>query len=316
MSTRCHRGHSGARAPAACLRPCSVSSKACRSPVLSLRCGCRRPVIECGRWLAGFSPVGVAPARLQGLPERLGMPAAEALWFARSMWRRRARSVWRSSRRQQRTVAKVYLEWPLPAPDMQAQAARAAPGGAADFSRANGRRAWAGDGRVRRRQTDYWRLSGIDAPGMVELLRRPHEELNEAQRQVYAALAQCLQTSDARRARLARAAAAAGARCEQHAPWRRPSFLRQRPDGQPLRWRRSSPCGAPGVWTFRPTPNCFRFGPTRSWAGCMPGSTARVRFLSLFTGRLIAPKPAPCSSAGGSSCLVSSKPAMCRKTEK
>jgi hypothetical protein len=149
--------------------------------------------MECGRWLAGVSPVGVAPARLQGLPARLGMPAADALWFTGHVARARQIGLALEQTAAQ-AVAKVYLEWPLPAPDLRPRPPElrqvALQISSCKWSLEPG---YSTQGAPR--QTDYWRLSGIDAPGMVELLRRPQEELNDAQRQVYTALAQCLQTA-------------------------------------------------------------------------------------------------------------------------
>lgn len=149
--------------------------------------------IECGRWLAGFSPVGVAPARLQGLPERLGMSAADALWFSGHV--AQARQIGLAlEQTAARAVAKVYLEWPLPAPDLRPRPPElrqvALQISSCKWSLEPGPSTQGAP-----RQTDYWRLSGIDAPGMVELLRQSQEELDDAQRQVYAALAQCLQTA-------------------------------------------------------------------------------------------------------------------------
>jgi len=147
--------------------------------------------IECGRWLAGFSPVGVAPARLQGLPARLGMLPADAQWFTDHV--AQARQIGLAlEQTAARSVAKVYLEWPLPAPDMRPRAPELRQV-ALQISSCK----WALEpGRLAQgvpRQTDYWRLSGVDAAAMVELLRDPQEDLVAAQRQVYAALAKCLQ---------------------------------------------------------------------------------------------------------------------------
>ena len=149
--------------------------------------------IECGRWLAGVSPVGVAPARLQGLPARLGMPAADALWFTGHVARARQIGLALEQTAAQ-AVAKVYLEWPLPAPDMRPRAPELRQV-ALQISSCK----WALEGHSAAqgapRQTDYWRLSGVDGAAMVELLREPQEALGDAQRQVYAALAQALQSA-------------------------------------------------------------------------------------------------------------------------
>ncbi len=149
--------------------------------------------IECGRWLAGFSPVGVAPARLQGLPARLGLPAADVQWFTDGVARARQIGLALEQTAAQ-AVAKVYLEWPLPAPDMRPLAPEQRQ---VALQIASCKWTIEGDAAAQGapRQTDYWRLSGVDGAAMVGLLREPQEVLDQAQRQVYAALGQALQSA-------------------------------------------------------------------------------------------------------------------------
>ena len=148
--------------------------------------------LDCGRWLAGFSPAGVSAQRLQGLPDRLAMPAADAHWF-RSLWpsARQIGLALEQSRGQ--VVAKVYLEFSLPVPDtrprppeqrqvaLQIQSCK----WRADLPAAE---------RKPSRQTEYWRISGLDGTAMVQLLRED-EDLPSEVRPVYSALADALQVA-------------------------------------------------------------------------------------------------------------------------
>jgi hypothetical protein len=146
--------------------------------------------IECGRWLAGYSPVGVASARLQGLPARLGMDPVSAQWYASQV--AHARQIGLAlEQTSAHAVAKLYLEWPLPAPDL-----RPRPPELRQVALQISSCKWSIEAKQSAqdalRQTDYWRLSGVDGPAMVELLREPQEALEEPLRQAYAALAHCL----------------------------------------------------------------------------------------------------------------------------
>lgn len=148
--------------------------------------------LDCGRWLAGFSPEGVSAERLQGLPERLAMPAADAQWF---------RSLWPSARQiglgleqaSSQVVAKVYLEFALPAPDMltrppeQRQVAL-------QIQSCKWRADLPASERRPSRQTEYWRISGLDGAAMVRLLLED-ENLSAAVRPVYSAMAYALQAA-------------------------------------------------------------------------------------------------------------------------
>jgi len=150
--------------------------------------------IDSGRWLAGFSPVGVSARRLDALPQRLGMPPEDAAWFV-SHWRRARQIGLALEQTREQVVAKVYLEYPLPAPDrtalppdrrqvaLQIQSAK-----------------WTCDRRGEgtapaSRHTEYWRLSGVDGPTIVQLLRDdPLPRGGEA----YAAMGRCLQLAQER----------------------------------------------------------------------------------------------------------------------
>ena len=148
--------------------------------------------IEFGRWLAGFSPSGVCSERLMGLPERVGMPDQGALRF-REQWQS-ARQIYLSVEQTQAQVsAKVYLEYPLPAPDMrplapaQRQAALQIESCKWRFDAATAKPASA-------RQTEYWRVSGLDGAATVQLLREA-AGLAPAPRSLYAAVAQVLENA-------------------------------------------------------------------------------------------------------------------------
>jgi len=121
--------------------------------------------IEAGRWLAGFSPLGVAHDRLLALPGRLGMPAP-----ARSLYQQglgQARQVYLGlDQTEADVVAKVYLESALPAPDLRRQPVRQRHAAL----QIQGYK-WSLTRSLPHRLTEYWRLSGLDGVAMVELLR-------------------------------------------------------------------------------------------------------------------------------------------------
>ena len=148
--------------------------------------------LDCGRWLAGFSPVGVSADRLQGLPERLAMPQADAQWF-RSLWpsARQIGLALEQSRGQ--VVAKVYLEFALPAPDTRPRPPEQRQV-ALQIQSCKWRADLPASHRAPSRQTEYWRISGLDGPSMVRLLRED-DNLSEAMRPVYSAMADALQTA-------------------------------------------------------------------------------------------------------------------------
>ena len=122
-----------------------------------------------GRWVAGFSPVGVSADRLLGLPHRLGMPAACAQHFREH--HQRARQIYLAlAQTDQKVVAKVYLEYPLPAVDL-----RAHPPEKRSVALQIESCKWCLDktspfDSIER--TEYWRVSGLDGRAMVELLRQ------------------------------------------------------------------------------------------------------------------------------------------------
>lgn len=118
---------------------------------------CLRPEgFEPGRWLAGFDPRPVAPARLATLPQRLGMPAALASAFrARCAEARQIGLALAQGARQ--SVAKVYLEYPL-----SAAAGRIA-------LQIEGHK-WDLAEPARASTTEYWRLPDRDGTALVRLL--------------------------------------------------------------------------------------------------------------------------------------------------
>jgi hypothetical protein len=146
--------------------------------------------IECGRWLAGFSTSGLSPSRLQSLSGRLGLDAASARWFVGQgpLARQIGLAVEQTAAQ---SVAKLYLEWPLPAPDL-----RARPPERRQVALQISSCKWLIEGPQELpgalRQTEYWRLSGVDARAIVALLQEPQEALEDRLRQAYGALAQCL----------------------------------------------------------------------------------------------------------------------------
>lgn len=143
--------------------------------------------IERGRWLAGFSRVGVSSQRLMDLPDRLGMPAQGAAQF-RSHWPS-ARHIYLSvEQTPTQVVAKVYLEHALPSVD-QHQRAPEHRQLALHIESCK----WRFDApEPESRYTDYWRMSGIDGAGTVALLREG-QGADQALRAVYGGMADVLE---------------------------------------------------------------------------------------------------------------------------
>ncbi len=143
-----------------------------------------------GRWLAGFSTLGVSPQRLAGLPQRLGMAADDARWFVTN-WRRARRVGLGVEQTGEQVVAKVYLEYALPATEQ-----KALPPDQRRVALQIQSCKWRCDGArevpASSRQTEYWRLSGVDGAAVVQLLRES-ESLSAGLRLVYGALADGLQ---------------------------------------------------------------------------------------------------------------------------
>lgn len=142
--------------------------------------------MDSGRWLAGFSPVGVSPQRLAGLPQRLGMSEDDASWFV-SNWPKARQIGLAVEQSRQQVVAKVYLEYGLPAP-----VSRALPPDQRRVALQIQSCKWHCDGAQQAatssRRTEYWRLSGVDGAAVVQLLRES-EALSAGLQLVYGALA-------------------------------------------------------------------------------------------------------------------------------
>ena len=145
--------------------------------------------VASGRWLAGLSPAGVSTPRLMGLPERLGMPEA---------WSQRFRSQCHGARHiylaveqsQSHVVAKVYLEHALPVMDQRHRAPQQR-----DVALHIESCKWRWDApQDTLRCTEYWRLSGIDGPGMVALLQED-QDVAPALQPVYASVADLLDSA-------------------------------------------------------------------------------------------------------------------------
>ncbi len=68
--------------------------------------------LETGRWLLGFSPVGVAAKRLHELPHRLGMPSGAAADFGLRL-ASSSQVLLAVEQGAQQTVSKAYLEFPV-----------------------------------------------------------------------------------------------------------------------------------------------------------------------------------------------------------
>ena len=148
--------------------------------------------LDCGRWLAGFSPSGVSVERLQGLPERLAMAAADAQWF-RSLWPRARQIGLGLEQDSSQVVAKVYLEFGLPAPDMHTRPPEQRQV-ALQIQSFKWRVDMPAHEKAPSRQTEYWRISGLDGPAMVHLLREG-DKLSQAVRPAYSAVADALQAA-------------------------------------------------------------------------------------------------------------------------
>jgi hypothetical protein len=151
--------------------------------------------VEHGRWLAGFTPEGVARERLMGLPARLGMPAQSTERF-QTEWPRARQIGLAVEQTAQRVVAKVYLEYALPAPDV-----RALQGQQRQVTLQIESFKWRVDEPVDPRasmgnteSTEYWRLSGLDGLATVQILRDT-EAVAPMVQAVYAGVAQVLQNA-------------------------------------------------------------------------------------------------------------------------
>lgn len=145
--------------------------------------------VECGRWLAGFSPLGVSAERLMGLPARLGMPAAGAAFF-RAHWRDARQIGLAVEQTDAQVSAKVYLENALPAPDLRNHAPEQR-----QVALQIASCKWRVDAPdPASRHTAYWRMSGLDGAATVDLLRQAHGMPASVQA-VYAALAQVLENA-------------------------------------------------------------------------------------------------------------------------
>lgn len=145
--------------------------------------------IDKGRWLVGFSPVGVASERLRGLPSRLGMPAQDAEHFRQNI--SRVRQIYLAvSQTLEQTQAKVYWEYPLWSPsfraDVEAQRQVELQIESCKWPVAHERDASAVE------RTEYWRVSGLDGPAMMKILRDPNN-LPPAVHSVYAGVARVLE---------------------------------------------------------------------------------------------------------------------------
>lgn len=141
--------------------------------------------IEAGRWLAGFSPLGVARDRLLTLPERLGLPAPVRPLYEQGL--RQARQIYLGlDQTEADVVAKVYLESALPAPELRRQPARQRHAAL----HIQGYK-WSLTRSLPHRLTEYWRLSGLDGSAMVELVRAA-DGVPPASRSAYRMVAQVL----------------------------------------------------------------------------------------------------------------------------
>lgn len=145
--------------------------------------------VEGGRWLAGFSPVGVSAERLMGLPERLRMPTEGAELF-RSQWRNARQIYLALEQTDAQVIAKVYLEKALPAPDLRMRAPEQRQV-ALQIESCK----WRVDASVpASRYTEYWRMSGLDGSATLQLLRAARDLAPSAQA-AYAAVAEVLESA-------------------------------------------------------------------------------------------------------------------------
>lgn len=142
--------------------------------------------VETGRWVVGFSRVGVSVERLRGLPERLEMPVEGAERFRAEL--PRARQIYLAiEQTHTQVIAKVYLEHALSAPDLQNRAPENR-----HVSLAISSCKWLVDAAdISSRQTEYWRMSGLDGQAMVALLREAQGLIPVGQH-LYAGVAQVL----------------------------------------------------------------------------------------------------------------------------
>ena len=142
--------------------------------------------VETGRWVAGFSRVGVSVERLRELPDRLGMPAEGAERFRAEL--PRARQIYLAiEQTSTQVVAKVYLEHALSAPDLQNRAPKHR-----QVSLSISSCKWRVDVPYRdSRETEYWRMSGLDGAATVALLNES-QGLIPAAKNLYAGVAQVL----------------------------------------------------------------------------------------------------------------------------
>jgi len=146
--------------------------------------------VDNGRWLAGFSPVGVAASRLMALPQSFGMPEEWAEHFRENC--QRVRQIYLAlSQTKDQVQAKVYLEHPLSAPDLRTtapekrQVALQIESCKWDLSQAETKNFQC---------TEYWRVSGLDGRAMVELLRQA-QDLAPVAQSVYAGVSKILETA-------------------------------------------------------------------------------------------------------------------------
>lgn len=145
--------------------------------------------VDKGRWLAGFSPVGVAPERLHGLPVRLGMPVHDAKHFQNNI--SRARQIYLAvSQTTHQTQAKFYLEYGLCSPSLRADAVEHR---RVDLQIESCK--WSSpvaDDANAVERTEYWRVSGLDGQGMLHILR-DQKNLPTPVHSVYAGVAKVLE---------------------------------------------------------------------------------------------------------------------------
>ena len=145
--------------------------------------------IESGRWLAGFSPLGGSVQRLMSLPDRLGLPEPWGQKFRDHCLQ--ARQIYLSvEQTNEHVVAKVYWEHALRAVD-QHQRPPAQRGVDLHIESCKWR-VDASDFNVR--STEYWRVSGLDGPGLVALLKTA-QDVDTALQPLYRRVAQVLDSA-------------------------------------------------------------------------------------------------------------------------
>lgn len=150
---------------------------------------------EHGRWLAGFSVQGVSRERLMDLPTRLEMPAQSAERF-RTEWPRARQIGLAVEQTEERVVAKVYLEYDLPAPDVRSLPAqqRQAALHIESFKWRVDTSADQQASMTNTESTEYWRLSGLDGLTTLQILRDT-ESVAPRLQAVYAGVAHVLQNA-------------------------------------------------------------------------------------------------------------------------